>query len=236
MTQKPLLLDRDKTQLKRDFRKDLSGDVNLRLFTQRQSAVIVPGRECKYCTQTQQLLEELAGLSPKLHLEIIDFYQQNQLAQEQGVSRIPATVVEVDGSSRVKFYGIPMGYELTTLVEDIKIISRGISPLNMNTRKKLREVNKPVHIQVFVAPEPTPHPGQDRLAHAFALDCPNITADAIEIHEFPALAQSYGVRSVPLTVINEYTRLAGPVSERHLLQKVLEVGVTTSATVRDDGR
>jgi len=64
-----------------------------------------------------------------------------------------------------------------------------------------------------------------RLAHAVALENSQITADVVEVQEFPDLAQAYGVRSVPLTVINEYTRFAGPVPEAEFVQKVLAVGV-----------
>ena len=145
--------------------------------------------------------------------------KNTQSARDHGVARIPAIVLGANGSSRVKFYGIPLGYELATIVEDIKTISRGVSPLSMETRKKLRQLNKAVHIQVFVTPTCTFCPGQARLAHAFALDCSRITADVIEIQEFPALAQSYSVRSVPLTVINEYTKFNGAVSEAQLLEK-----------------
>ena len=66
------------------------------------------------------------------------------------------------------------------------------------------------------------------MAHAVALETPQITADVVEIQEFPDLAQAYGVRSVPLTVINEYTRFAGPVPEAEFVQKVLAVGVRTT--------
>ena len=152
MTQPALISDQDKAQLKRTFRKDLTRDVYLRLFTQRPSPVTIPGRECRYCAQTQQLMEELSALSPKLHLETIDFYHQSEAAKECGVARIPAIVLDSDGSNRVKFYGIPAGYELAAMVEDIKTISRGVSPLSMETRKQLRRVNQPVHIQVFVTP------------------------------------------------------------------------------------
>jgi predicted DsbA family dithiol-disulfide isomerase len=64
-----------------------------------------------------------------------------------------------------------------------------------------------------------------RLAHAVALENPQITADVVEIEEFPDLARAYGVRSVPLTVINEYTRFAGAVPEAEFVQRVLAVGV-----------
>ena len=217
-----IISDKDKVQLKRTFRKDLTGEVKVRLFTQRPSAVTIPGRECRSCPQAQQLMEELSALSPKVNLETIDFYQERQLAKDHGVARIPAILLGAEGADRVKFYGIPMGYELATIVEDIKTISRGVSPLTMETRKKLRQVNKPVHIQVFVTPSCNICPVQARLAHAFALDCPHITADIIEIQEFPALAQTYNVRSVPLTVINEYTKFTGAVPEGQLLEKVLQ--------------
>jgi glutaredoxin-like protein len=232
--QQPLIAGSDKTQLKRSFRKDLNKDVKVRLFTQKPSPVTVPGRQCRYCAQTQQLMEELAALSPKLHLETIDFYQQPQVARDSGVVRIPAILLGRNGSPRVKFYGIPMGYALSTIVEDIKTISRGVSPLSMDTRKKLRQVNQPVHIQVFVTPSDANCPGQARLAHAFALDCPHITSDVVEVQEFPALAQTYGVRSVPLTVVNEHIRFTGTGAEAQLLEKVLQVGVRTTQGASTD--
>ena len=67
-----------------------------------------------------------------------------------------------------------------------------------------------------------------RLAHAVALENPQITADVVEIEEFPDLARAYGVRSVPLTVINEYTRFAGVVAEAEFVQRVLAAGVRAS--------
>jgi glutaredoxin-like protein len=226
--QQSLISEQDKTQLRRTFRKDLKRQVQLRLFTQRQSLLTIPGRECPYCHQTEQLMEELAGLTPKVELETVDFYGQPDVAKEQGVTRIPAIVLSADGSARVKFYGAPMGYEMATIVEDIKTISRGVSPLSMDTRKKLRQLNQDVHIQVFVTPTCTFCPGMARLAHAVALESPRVTSDVIEIQEFPALGQTYGVRSVPLTVINEHIRFTGAVTETQFMEKVMEVGVRNS--------
>ena len=62
-----------------------------------------------------------------------------------------------------------------------------------------------------------------------ALENEHIIADVIEVQEFPALGQVYGVRSVPLTVINEHIRLAGAVREPEFLEKVLQAGVSTAA-------
>ena len=147
-----MIPDRDRDNLKREFRKELKEDVTIRLFSQGSSLLAIPGRECQYCPQTQELMEELTSLSPKLHLEVYDFYSQVKEREQYGVERIPAIVIGKNGDSRLKFYGIPMGYEFATIVEDIKTLSRGVSPLSMDTRKRLRKVNQEVHIQVFVTP------------------------------------------------------------------------------------
>ncbi len=232
MTQQNLISDQDKTQLKRTFRKDLKDNVNLQVFTQKPSVITIPGRECRYCAETQQLMEEVADLSPKINLEVVDFYADPTIAEERGVARIPAVLLSsanMDKQARLKFYGAPVGYEMATIIEGIKTISRGVSPLSMDTRKKLRQVNQDVHIQVFVTPSCPYCPGLSHMAHAMALENSHIHADVIEVQEFPRLGQTYGVRSVPLTVINEHIRFAGAVDEGGLLERVLEAGVRTGS-------
>ena len=48
---------------------------------------------------------------------------------------------------------------------------------------------------------------------------------AIEIEEFPALVQQYGIRSVPMTTINDLTYISGLKSEQEFVDKVLRCGV-----------
>ena len=59
------------------------------------------------------------------------------------------------------------------------------------------------------------------LANAMAMDSPKVTVDVIEAQEFPHLAQAYGVRSVPKTVINNMVEVLGSVPESVLLQRML---------------
>ena len=225
MTRQSLIQDQQKAQLKRTFRKDLTADVELRLFTQRPSPITVPDRECRYCVETQQMLEELTALSPKLSLETVDIYAHPELAKDEEITRVPALAFGPKGKAKLRFFGIPMGYQLSVVVENIKTLSRGISPLSMATRKGLRGINQPVHLQVFVTPTNTECPAVACLAHALALENENITADVVEIEEFPALAQQYGIRAVPMTIINEFTQVAGLESEQDFVEKVLRCGV-----------
>ncbi len=223
--QQSLIPAQEKARLKRDLRKHLKSEVGLRLYTQRPSPIAIPGRDCRYCPQTQQLLEELAGLSPKLKLETVDFYANSEQAREDGVSRIPAIVLGPESGGRARFYGLPLGYELPVFVDSIKALSRGATRLSVNSRKQLRRVNRPVQLQVFVTPGSEVSAGMALLAHAMAIESSHITADVIEAEEFPELARRYGVRQVPLTIINELATCSGMVSQDELLEKVLQAGL-----------
>lgn len=53
------------------------------------------------------------------------------------------------------------------------------------------------------------------------METPRVTADVIEAQEFPYLAQRYGVRAVPKTIINDAIEILGAVPEPVLLQRML---------------
>jgi len=59
-----------------------------------------------------------------------------------------------------------------------------------------------------------------QLAHATAIENKNITADMIEITEFPHLAQKYQIHGVPKTIINEDIHVEGAVPEFRFVQEV----------------
>ena len=59
------------------------------------------------------------------------------------------------------------------------------------------------------------------LANAFAMESPQIRADAIEATEFPHLAQRHHVMGVPKTVVNGAHGVEGAVPEGAFLDAVL---------------
>lgn len=215
-------------ELKRMFRKELKDEVNIRLFSQSKSPLILPGRDCATCVKTEELLNEVVALSPKLHLQTFDFFTQLQDRDINRVERIPAIVIGKGDESRVKFYGFPGGYEFALLLEVIKHISRGVSPLSVNTRKRLRKVDKEVHIQVLVVPSKERSLTLAMLAQAVALENPLIHADVIQAHEFSSLARFYQVTSVSKAVINDISELVGQVTEEDFVDRVLQMGVEKS--------
>jgi len=60
-----------------------------------------------------------------------------------------------------------------------------------------------------------------RLAHQFAMESDKVVADMVEATEFPQLSHRYGVRSVPLTVVNDKPGVTGAMPEAHFLDHIL---------------
>lgn len=147
-----ILSDKDREFLKNKFESELKDDVKITFFTQHESGLDVPGLECPGCRDTHQILNELAEISPRLHLETLDFLAAEEQAQDLGVDKIPAIVMQSDGGPRLRYYGMPSGYEFSTVIEDLISLSKRDPGLSEATLKRLGEVTKPTHIQVFVTP------------------------------------------------------------------------------------
>ena len=178
--------------------------------------------ECQYCHETRALLEEFAGLSDKLSLEVYNLTVDEDKAKEFGVDKIPATLLVKEGYGGIRWFGVPLGYEFVTLLEDTIAVSQGESGLAPETKAALAALDKDVHIQVFVTPTCPYCPRAVSLAHRFAMESPHITGDMVEATEFPHLAQKFNVRGVPRSIINETGILEGAAPEQMLLEKVLE--------------
>lgn len=197
------LSDQDQAQLRQLFSERLGDDVTLVHFTQKASRIVVPGVvPCATCADTLALLEEVAGLSDRLHLEVHDFRAEADLAARLGVDKIPATIVRgKDGGDRVRFFGVPAGYEFSSLIDDLFEAGGSGSPLSADTVAALEGLTQDVHIQVFVTPTCPYCPGAVRLAHALAFASPRVTADMVTANEFPQLSQRHAVMAVPKTVV-----------------------------------
>jgi glutaredoxin-like protein len=217
-----LIPSRETQLLKDHFAKELTGPVTIRLYTQRESRIILPIQECATCKDTRELLTEVAGLSDRIRLETHDFAVEADSARAAGIDRIPAFVLEGAARGRVRYFGIPSGYEFTSLIQDLTAVSRGATGLAASTREALSALTTDVHIKVFVTPTCPYCPGIAHVAHLFAVESPRVTADVIEASEFPDLVQRYGVSGVPRTVINETIDVMGAVPEARFLEAVLQ--------------
>ncbi len=207
----------------REALAQLAEPVKLVVFTQGEGGAL----ECDFCAEMRQLIEEVAALSSQLTLEVRDFVRDAEVAEVYGVDKIPALVVMRGGPQPkdygIRFFGIPSGYEFATLIEDIRLVSRGRPDLTPQTLKSLSRLTTPVRIQVYVTPTCPYCPRAVLLAHKLALASDLITADMVEAQEFPHLANRYQVYGVPRTVIADVIHVEGAVPEARLVSKLMDV-------------
>jgi glutaredoxin-like protein len=221
-----MLDEKIKQQVKEMF-KELVGSVKLIVFTQ-DGLITIPGLECETCKDNRLLMEEVAGLSDKISVEIVDFVKDKEKVSEYKIDRVPATVIQGEKDQGIRIYGLPAGYEFPTLLSGIRDVSRGNSELSDDSRSKLKAVDQSIHIQVFVTLTCPYCAAAASLAHRMAMENDLIRADVVNAQEFPQLGQRYSVFAVPKTVINETVQFEGALPEDKFLAKVLETQSTDS--------
>ncbi len=127
----------------------LQNDVQVVLFTSEKN--------CDYCKETRQLLEEVIALSDKLGLTVYDLEKNKVEAEQYKVSRAPgfsimAKVGEDLVDYGIRFYGIPSGHEFTSLINDLMLVASRQPGLDPETVEFLNGLAEPVNLQVFVTP------------------------------------------------------------------------------------
>ncbi len=168
-----LLRAEDAAALRARFEQELEGPVRLLLFVREPAGLYIPGHdEPATGREVRRLLEEVASLSPRLHLEIHNPVAEPELARQYGIARWPALVIAPGAEGTppeaapalapdhaalpkvglIRFFGLPSGYEFATLIEDLIDVSRRRTRLSESTRQALASVQVPLHLQVFVTP------------------------------------------------------------------------------------
>jgi len=208
-----LIPQKERDILKKQFDEKLVNEVRLVVFTQEMP--------CSFCKETVLVASELAEISPKIKVEVYDFVKDQIKAKEFRIDKIPAVGVIGRKDYGVRFYGIPSGYEFTSLVGAIMDVSRGESGLSQKTKDALKLVDNSVHIQVFVTPTCPYCPAAVRLAHKLAIESDMIWAEMVEATEFVPLAQKYSVTGVPKIVINEKFEVSGAIPEDLFVMHVM---------------
>jgi alkyl hydroperoxide reductase subunit AhpF len=136
-------------QIRQAFEK-LDEPVQLILFVEENKQDV--------CGPTRQLLEELVPLSEKLTLIVYDLRAEPELAQLYKVQdKAPAIVLAAKNGENVtdfgiRYLGVPSGYEFSTLIQDILLVSGRESGLSLQLKNYIKALKNPLHLEVFVTP------------------------------------------------------------------------------------
>jgi len=233
---------KDQELIRQKFASELIGPVKIDYFTERESALAVPGRKpCAYCKPTREMLQELSGLSDLISLRVHIFDEAAEERAKVGIERIPGTVLRGAATgpgangARFKFYGMPGGTEFPAFLESIVDISRREVLLSKGSVKELKKLREEVQVRVFVTPTCGYCPQMMRLAYQLSLANPNVRAEVIEVNEFPELGERYGVQAVPLTVIADKIAIPGAVQESLLVEQVLTAAEAKTSAGSSEG-
>ncbi|MBI4351305.1 MAG: FAD-dependent oxidoreductase [Elusimicrobia bacterium] len=173
---------------------ELKSPVRLLFFTRRN--------DCPTCERQEELLRELCSLTDKLRLETHDAVLDGDTARNYRIDKTPATAVVGEKDHGIRFYGLTAGYEFTSLLEAIMLVSGGRTDLDPLLEEMVRKIKVPVHLEVMVTLTCQYCPAMVRVAHQFAFLNEHIRADMVESAEFPELTRRYQVTGVPKTFIN----------------------------------
>ncbi len=138
-----MLGERERAAVK-DLFQNLDKPVKLVHFTQELM--------CETCPDTKRLLQDVASISDKVVFEEHNYTLEKELAEKYHIDKVPATVVEVDQNTGIRFYGLPSGYEFTSLLHAILAASRSETDLSPTSKEELKTIGEPLRIQVFVTP------------------------------------------------------------------------------------
>ena len=138
-----ILSDRDRTTVRDELAK-LAGPVKLVVFT---SAL---GSETS--VEAERLVREVAECSDQVTAEVLNLHIDRERAVAYGVERQPAIVVEGAKDYGIRFFGVPMGYEFSNLIDSMLAVSSGAPQLSAASLERLQGLTEPVHLQVFATP------------------------------------------------------------------------------------
>lgn len=148
-----IISDQDQEFLRKHFEENITSSVEIIMFTQRSSPIIIPGKEpCETCEQTEELLKEVAELSDNIDLTVHDIASAATQAAAHGIDRVPAFVLKGAARGSVRFFGIPAGYEFSGFIADLVDTAAGTTDLSEETRSFLASLTEAVNIKVFTTP------------------------------------------------------------------------------------
>jgi alkyl hydroperoxide reductase subunit AhpF len=106
----------------------------------------LPGaRDIDFGAETQQIVEGIAALSDRVTYRVEE--------EPPGFDRYPAVAVLPDGEDvGVRYYGLPWGYELASLIGAVLEAGKIESSLAPESLERLAALDRDLAIDVFVTP------------------------------------------------------------------------------------
>ncbi len=136
----------DEERAVRDLFAKLEREIELVFVDGPAEGVLLGARDIDIPAETRTLLAGVAELGDRVSFRVAD-------EPELGVERFPAIVVLADGEdTRIRYYGLPWGYELASVVGAVIEAGNPESSLSEESLAVLDALEQDVSLEVFVTP------------------------------------------------------------------------------------
>lgn len=158
-------------------------------------------------------MEELAGLTDKLKVEIIK--------QPDGKELPCVKVYLQDGTDMgLAFHGVPGGHEFTSFVLGLYNAAGPGQALDGRLADRIGKIDKKVEMKIMVSLSCTMCPELVTAAQRIASANPEVSAEVYDLNHFPELKEKYQVMSVPCFVVNDGKPMFGKKNVEQLLDLI----------------
>lgn len=137
---------------------------------------------------------------------------------------LPALTITRNDGGEIHYLALPEGPEEAPFFEALLGQAANVdgSGAGESLPQRLAALDRPAELLVFIA-SACPHcPDAVRIANSLALSSQKITTTIIDAQLFPGPAGRYGVKSVPLTMLDGELSIIGVRSFEEIAQRILE--------------
>lgn len=185
----------------KDGLKEIENPIKIITFTEDGKPV---------CDEVVNMMTQLSALNNKIEFIKYDIIRNSDIALKYGIDKVPGTTLLANNKhTGIKFYGIPGGHQLNSLLFAILESSRVTNLLENKLIDAIEQINKKINIKVFVSLQ-CPHcPKAAITAFKIALASENIDVEIIQANLYIDLSNEFEVSSVPRIFFNDKDDLLG---------------------------
>ncbi len=207
-----MISEADKETLGKKLSLGMEDEVTLEVFVDEGTVI------SKHLTE---LVTTFAGLSDKIKVSVHEAQGgKGERLKELRLEHWPVLVLTKGNSSRIRYYGLPTGYELPAMTDAIVELSMNRTPLSPKAREMLSTVRRKANIKVFVLTTCPFCPTVAKHAFRAAVESPRVTSEVIDSSMFPDLAARHSVMGVPKIILNDNLDITGAVTDVEFFDKL----------------
>jgi glutaredoxin-like protein len=207
-----MLSEGDRASLERKFAQGMKEDITLLLIFDEGSAI---------AKELIDLANTLSQITPKIKVDIEPADGgKNPRMRQLHIEHWPCLVLVKGDFARIRYYGIPAGYELPSLIDAIVELSSTSTPLSPKAKSALATVRRRANIKIFILTTCQFCPTVARHAYRGAIESPRVTAEIFDSHMFPDLATRHSVMGVPKIILNDNLDITGAITDVEFFDKL----------------